>query len=44
MDFGSVGEIIATRRYYFVDEANNARTVNVVIGKPQSQPHAECVS
>jgi hypothetical protein len=35
MDFGSVGEIIATRRYYFVDEANNTRTVSVFVGKPQ---------
>src|SRR5260221_10291965 len=35
MDFGSVSEIIATRRYYFVDEANNTRTVSVFVGKPQ---------
>jgi hypothetical protein len=35
MDFGSVGEIIATRRYCFVDHANNVRTVSVLIGKPQ---------
>jgi len=35
MDFGSVGEIIATRRYHFVDEANNTRTVSVFVGKPQ---------
>ena len=35
MDFDWVGEIIATRRLYFLDEANNKRTVSVFLGKPQ---------
>jgi len=35
MDFDSIGEIIATRRLYFVDENNNKRTVTVFVGKPE---------
>jgi len=35
MDLDWVGEIIATRRLYFFDEANNKRTVSVFLGKPQ---------
>lgn len=35
MDFESVGEIIATRRLYFVDEGDHQRTVSVFVGKPQ---------
>lgn len=35
MDLDWVGEIIATRRFYFFDEANNKRTVSVFLGKPQ---------
>jgi hypothetical protein len=31
----SIGEIIATRRLYFLDETNNKRTVSVFVGKPQ---------
>jgi hypothetical protein len=38
MDFDSVGEIIATRRLYFLDEGNNKRTVSVFLGKPQQSP------
>jgi hypothetical protein len=38
MDFDSVGEIIATRRFHFVDEGNHQRTVSVFVGKPQ-QPN-----
>src|SRR6266550_8256460 len=38
MDFESVGEIIATRRFHFVDEGNNERAVSVLVGKPQ-QPN-----
>lgn len=33
-----IGEIIATRRFYFVDDADNKRTVSVFIGEPQPQP------
>jgi hypothetical protein len=35
MDFDSVGEIIATRRFYFLDEGNSKRTVSVLLGMPQ---------
>ena len=35
MGFESIGEIIATRRLYFLDEINRKRTVSVFIGKPQ---------
>ena len=35
MDFESIGEIIATRRFHFVDESNNQRAVSVLVGKPQ---------
>ena len=35
MDFNSMGEIIATRRFHFVDEGNNHRVVSVFVGKPQ---------
>ena len=30
-----IGEIIATRRFYFADDADNVRTVSVFIGEPQ---------
>ena len=42
MDFESVGEIIATRRLYFVDESNIKRTVSVFVGKPQ--PSSDSIS
>lgn len=35
MGFESIGEIIATRRLYFIDESNTKRTVSVFVGKPQ---------
>lgn len=35
MGFEGIGEIIATRRLYFLDEINKKRTVSVFIGKPQ---------
>ena len=35
MDTESVGEIVATRNLYFLDDANQKRTVTVFIGKPQ---------
>ena len=35
MDFDSIGEIIATRRFHFVDEGNTQRAVSVFVGKPQ---------
>lgn len=35
MDFDDLGEIIATRRLYFVDDSNNKRTVSVFVGKPE---------
>ena len=38
MDFDTLGEIIATRKLYFIDEGNVRRTVSVFIGKPQSSP------
>ena len=40
MDFDTLGEIIATRRLYFVDEVNVRRTVSVLIGKPQPSPNS----
>ncbi len=38
MDFDTLGEIIATRTLYFVDEGNLRRTVSVLVGKPQPSP------
>lgn len=35
MDFDSIGEIIATRRFHFIDEGNSQRVVSVFVGKPQ---------
>jgi len=35
MDFDSLGEIIATRRFHFVDESEHERAVSVLVGKPQ---------
>jgi hypothetical protein len=35
MDFDSLGEIIATRRFHFVDESNKKRAVSVFVGMPQ---------
>jgi hypothetical protein len=35
MDTESVGEIVATRNLYYLDDANQKRTVTVFIGKPQ---------
>ena len=35
MDFDSIGEIIATRRFRFVDEDNHPKSVSVFVGKPQ---------
>lgn len=42
MDFDTLGEIIATRRLYLIDEENVRRTVSVLVGKPQ--PHADALS
>lgn len=45
MDTESVGEIIATRNLYYLDDANQKRTVSVFIGKPQpvnGAPEYEC--
>ena len=45
MDFESIGEIIATRRFHFVDEGNNQRVVSVLVGKPQqsnASPDYQC--
>ena len=38
MDFDTVGEIIATRRLYLIDEENVRRTVSVLVGKFQPSP------
>jgi len=35
MDTESVGEIVATRNLYYLDDTNQKRTVTVFIGKPQ---------
>ena len=35
MDFDSVGEIIATRRFHFIDEGDRHRAVSVFVGKPE---------
>ena len=35
MDFDTLGEIIATRRLYLIDEENVRRSVSVLVGKPQ---------
>ena len=38
MDSENLGEIIATRKLYFVDEASKKRTVSVLVGEPQQSP------
>jgi len=38
MSFESIGEIIATRRLYFLDEGNSKRTVSVFVGQPHESP------
>ena len=35
MDFDSLGEIIATRRFRLIDEGNQQRTVSVFVSKPE---------
>ena len=35
MEFESVGEIIASRMLYLIDERGNKRPVSVFVGKPQ---------
>ena len=35
MDFDSIGEIIASRRFHFVDETDKHRAVSVFVGKPE---------
>ena len=40
MGFESIGEIIATRRLYFLDENDYKRTVSVFIGKPQQSSYS----
>ena len=35
MDFGGLGEIIAWRMLYVLDEEGNKRAVSVLIGKPE---------
>lgn len=35
MDFESIGEIIATRKLYLIDDNNNKRPVSVFVGRPQ---------
>ena len=45
MEFESVGEIIASRMLYLVDEHGNKRPVSVFVGKPQPShrdPGYEC--
>jgi hypothetical protein len=38
MGFEGIGEIIATRRLYFIDESDRKRTVSVFLGKPEESP------
>jgi len=45
MEFESVGEIIASRMLYLIDENGNKRPVSVFVGKPQpsnSDPGYQC--
>jgi len=35
MGFESIGEIIATRKLYFIDESDTKRTVSVFVGLPE---------
>jgi len=35
MNFDGVGEIIATRQLYYLDETNRKRIVSIFVGKPQ---------
>ena len=38
MDLEVIGEIIATRQFYLVDDGDNTRTVSVFVGTPQPTP------
>ena len=38
MDLEVIGEIIATRRFYFVDDGDNKRNVSVFVGTRQPTP------
>ena len=38
MDLEIIGEIIATRQFYFVDDGDKKRTVSVFVGTPQPTP------
>jgi hypothetical protein len=38
MDLEVIGEIIATRQLYFVDDGDNKRIVSVFVGTPQPTP------
>ena len=38
MDLEVIGEIIATRQFYFVDDGDHKRTVSVFVGTPQPTP------
>jgi hypothetical protein len=40
MNRDNVGEVIATRRLYYLDESNQKRTVTVYVGKPLIAPDA----
>ena len=38
MNNGSIGEIIATRQLYYLDEAHQKQSVKVIVGKPEPSP------
>ncbi|HYX30312.1 MAG TPA: hypothetical protein VE863_17360 [Pyrinomonadaceae bacterium] len=38
MEHEDVGEIIASRQLYYIDDTNRKRIVNVFVGKPQPSP------
>lgn len=38
MGLENIGEIIATRKLYFIDDSDTKRTVSVFIGRPQKSP------
>ena len=40
MEFEGVGEIIASRQLYYLDETNRKRIVSVFVGKPQPSSDA----
>ena len=38
MNDGNIGEVIATRQLYYLDETHEKRSVRIIVGKPERSP------